>query len=284
MSDHGFTKTTSDGRAVIPLSDEERYHFDIKGWLAIKNVLEPDEIGEMVEFARKLKFDKESVPEKHRTTMAGPLEKLCDHPRVVGFMQEFLGHEDLECEEGYGFRMEYSFMGWRLRENKADMWAPHGGRGTNPPFDDVHGYQGRPGNAYGGLLQAVWELTDVIKGQGTHFVPGTHKGSFDLPKSISEDRNHPLWETYECPAGSIVFFSESVTHSGSKWEHPDHDRCAIFNSYNSIMCKYHMWDPHPDHLAEMSQKRASLFRPVHAEYNRENIEKGDELYEPRRGF
>ena len=58
MTDHGFTKTTSDGSKVIPLTDEELYQFDIKGWMAIKNVLEPDEIGEMVEFARKLKFDK----------------------------------------------------------------------------------------------------------------------------------------------------------------------------------------------------------------------------------
>ncbi|MDP6357788.1 MAG: hypothetical protein QF473_21920 [Planctomycetota bacterium] len=95
----------------------------------------------------------------------------------------------------------------------------------------------------------------VEKGDGTLFLSGAHKGFFNLPERLRKDRNHHMWETYECPAGSVVFFTETLTHSGTQWKNDAHDRMAIFNSYNAIPCRYHYWDPHPDQLADMHPKR-----------------------------
>jgi hypothetical protein len=278
------TATNSEGKPVIPLSDEERYIFDTKGWLAIPGVLDESEMTEMREFCCKLKFEQETVPERDRSTISGPLETLCDHPRVVGFMQEFCGSDDMESDEGYGFRMEYSFMGMRLRKYKNDSYSPHGGRGAGLKADGWHVYRGLPGQAFSGLTQAVWELNPVVKGDGTLFLSGSHKGHFDLPDAIRGDREHFMWETYECAAGSIVFFTETLTHSGNKWKNDDHDRMAIFNSYNAIPCRYHYWDPHPDQLADMHPKRQSLFRYVANEWNLVGMEVPDDVFTPRRGF
>ncbi|HIA69625.1 TPA: hypothetical protein EYN98_27010 [Candidatus Poribacteria bacterium] len=41
----------------------------------------------------------------------------------------------------------------------------------------------------------------------------------------------------------------------------------IFNCYNTVNSKWHNWDPHPDHVAEMPTKRQTLFRPVHVAGN-----------------
>lgn len=279
-----LTQTNSEEKPIIPLSEEERYIFDTKGWLAIPGVLDESELKEMREFCCKLKFELESVPDRDRSTISGPLETLCDHPRVVGFMQEFCGNDDMETDEGYGFRMEYSFMGMRLRKYKHDHYSPHGGLGEGLSADKWHVYRGLPGQAFSGLTQAVWELNPVEKGDGTLFLSGAHKSFFDLPEALREDRNHHMWETYECPAGSIVFFTETLTHSGTKWTNDNHDRMAIFNSYNGIPSRYHYWDPHPDQLADMHPKRRSLFRYVGKEFNQVGAEVPENLFTPRRGF
>ena len=281
-----FRETNSEGKPIIKLTDEERYMFDLQGWVAVPGVLEKDEIAPMVEHCRKLKFEKEDIPLKYHTTMSGPLETLCDHPKVVGFMQEFVGNPEMGSDGGYGFRMEYSFMAWRLTSLSTDHWRPHAGMGSKRNAVDLYSYRSLPGDVFSGFVQAVWELTDVERGDGTHFVSGSHKGNFDRPDEVTNDRNHPAWDTYECPAGSIVFFSESTCHSGSQWSNPDHDRCAIFNTYNSIYCRYHNWEPHPEHLAEMNPVRASLFRPVYREWNQLGVETMPEeiVGSPRRGF
>ena len=171
------TLTNSEGKPIIPLSDEERYIFDNKGWLAIPGVLDESEMKDMREICCQLKFDWESMPERDRTTIAGPLEALCDHPRVVGFMQEFCGNDSLESEEGYGFRMEYSFMGMRLRKYKHDHYSPHGGLGEDLSADRCHAYRGLPGRAFSGLTQAVWELNRWRKETARSFSPAPTKDS-----------------------------------------------------------------------------------------------------------
>ncbi|MCJ8329550.1 MAG: hypothetical protein HRT89_11295 [Lentisphaeria bacterium] len=283
-----FRETNSEGKPIIKLTEEERYQFDLKGWLAVPGVLTEEEIEPMLEHARKLKFERETFPIRDQTTISGPLEALCDHPKVVGFMQEFVGSEEMGStgdDGGYSFRMEYSFMGWRLGKYASDSWAPHAGRSTKfSRGSHLFQYQSAPGDAFSGFVQAVWELAPVEYGHGTHFLAGSHKASFDRPDAVTEDRTHPLWETYECPAGSIVFFSETTCHSGSKWDNQDHDRCAIFNTYNSIYCRYHNWEPHVDHLAEMDPVRASLFRPVWREWNTLGEEVPEDVATPRRGF
>ncbi|MCJ8330967.1 MAG: hypothetical protein HRT89_12280 [Lentisphaeria bacterium] len=284
-----FRETNSEGKPIIKLTDAERYEFDLKGWLVVPGVLDEDEIPPMLEHARKLKFELDTVEPKYHTTISGPLEALCDHPRVVGFMQEFLGSEGLGSEGddgGYSFRMEYSFMGWRLRSIARDGWSPHAGKSPTPRrgHDHLLNYHSTPGNAFSGFVQAVWELNPVEYGHGTHFLSGSHKACFERPDEVTEDRKHPLWGTYECPAGSIVFFSETTCHSGAKWDNQHHDRCAIFNTYNSVFCRYHNWEPHDDHLAEMNPVRRSLFRPICVEWNTMGQDVPEDVATPRRGF
>ena len=69
-------------------------------------VLADDEIEAMREYALLVQQHPESLPEHERSFVAGPLEKLTDHPVVVGFLNEFLAFPGLSSAECYGFRME----------------------------------------------------------------------------------------------------------------------------------------------------------------------------------
>ena len=255
----------ADGRPIVELTEEQRYLLDTKGWLLIPGVLTEAETAEMRDFCYRLRRDPESIPLSERSSAGGPLQRLIDHPVVVGFMNAFVAHPVLATAHGYGFRLESTFL--TIRSKGANNFSPHGGSGLFTFPGNSHTYSCYPGAANSGLTRAVWELNPVEKGDGgTLFLTGSHKAAFPPPASI-QDPDSPLWETYRCPAGSLLFFTEALTHSGAEWKNPDVERVAIFNCYNTINAKWHAWNPHPELLAAMPPLRQSLFRSVHCQDN-----------------
>ena len=223
--------TNADNLPPIPLTEDQRYLFDTRGWVLIPGVLGESEIQEMRQFCYQLKQEPASIPEHHRYSIGGPLESLTDHPVVCGFMHEFLASAYAN-ENCYGFRLESTFLS--IRANGHDAFQPHGGRGMLNFPGNSHTYHLHYDKAHSGLTRVVWELNPVQKGcGGTMFLTGSHKGAFPAPQS-TEDRNSPLWEDYTCPAGSVLIFTEAITHTGAKWTDETVDRVAIFNCYNTV--------------------------------------------------
>jgi hypothetical protein len=70
-----------------------------------------------------------------------------------------------------------------------------------------------------------------------------------------------------CPAGSLLIFAGSTTHSTAPWTSAERDRVAIFSRYNHVNSKWHKWQPHPEFVAGLPPKRRTLFRPIHVEGN-----------------
>ena len=260
--------TNADGEPVVPLTQEQKYVFDTWGWLMIPKVLDDSDIEEMRDFCYRLKNDPESIPEPHRRTYGGPLEKLTDHPVVVGFAREFLASPYLANEECYGFRMEMSFLALRSTTDETPFaFRAHAGNGMFRMPGDSHSYNCIPGKANAGLIRVVWELNPVEKGDGgTLFISGSHKAAYTGPESAHHIES-PLWDTYSCPAGSVIIFTESTTHSGQPWQNPETDRVAVFNAYNNVNIRWSRALPHPDHIAAMPSKRLTLFRDVYASGN-----------------
>lgn len=258
-----LTSTNADGEPVVQLTQKQKYDFDRNGWLLVPGVLAEDELEEMRAYAEQLHRNPEALAEHKRSTLAGPLQKLVDHPVVVGFLNEFLAYPPLASKDSYGFRLETSHLTFRsARENQQRKFNPHNGNGLFRPPWDSHYYRCVPGKSWSGLTRVVWELNPVkYREGGTLFISGSHKSAYPAPDSaFAEDS--PIWKTYECPAGSVLFFTEALSHSASTWTNEDNDRLAIFNLYNTISTRWQSWLPHPDLLAEMHPKRQSLFREV----------------------
>src|SRR5207248_3841274 len=112
-------------------------------------VLSESEVAEMRTFCYRLKREPESLPPAERSTVAGSLQRLTDHPLVVGFMNEFVAHTPLATAGGYGFRLENSFLPLpRAGEGK---FEPHNGSGLFNFPGDSHVYCCRRGSANSGL-------------------------------------------------------------------------------------------------------------------------------------
>jgi hypothetical protein len=257
--------TNADGLPVIELTQEQKYLFDMRGWLLIPGVLGADEAAEMREFCLRLHHNPESLPAHERNALGGPLQKLADHPQVVGFMNEFVAHPALSGPECYGFRQESCHLFHRTYGQ--GKFGPHNGSGMLRFPGDSHTYHCIPGKANAGLTRVVWELNPVQKGKGgTLFITGSHKAVYTAPDAVN-DPNAFIWETYECPAGSLLFFTEALTHSATAWINEQNDRVAIFSCYNTVNSKWHNWNPPAELIAQMPAQRQTLYRPVHAQDN-----------------
>ncbi len=259
-----FPTTNSDGLPVINPTDEQKYLFDMRGWILVPGVLSEKDCLEMKAYCEQLNRAPESIPEHERSPIGGPLQKLTDHPCVVGFMNEFVAYPGLSSQECYGFRQESCSLSYRnLGEGD---FNPHNGNGMLRFPGDSHLYRCIPGKANAGLTRVVWELNPVTEGNGTLVVSGSHKAVFTAPETIKSP-DSPIWDAYTCPPGSLLIFTEALTHSARPWTNTDFPRIAIFTCYNTVNSKWHNWDPHPDLLAQMPPKRQTLYRPVHVADN-----------------
>ena len=87
-----LTTTNADGVPVTVPTQKQKYDFDRNGWLLIPSVLSDADLTEMREFCQRLHEVPERIPEPERCALGGPLQKLTDHPVVVGFLNEFLAY------------------------------------------------------------------------------------------------------------------------------------------------------------------------------------------------
>jgi hypothetical protein len=252
--------TNADGLPVIPMSDEQKYVFDLKGWICLPGLMTEEQLAPVREHQMKFLYERDSLPPEARNNHGGVSQVLLDHPAVVGVLNEIISHQRLASEECYGFRFDHTYTSHRKAGH--DNFRPHGGGGFFSFGGSSHLYQMQVGKIHAGLVRVVWELNEVQKGDGgTMFLSGSHKTAFPRPESLS-GRESDLWETYACPAGSVVIFTESLCHTGATWVNEERDRLSLFTCYNTVNAKWGKGCPAPEVIAAMAPKRQTLFRGV----------------------
>lgn len=245
------------------MTPEQKFFFDLRGWILLPSVLSQPEIDEM----------KAEVYAGARQSYEGALQNLLDHPAIVGILTEILSEAPFVRDDCYSFRCEGSFTtvrrpGWRASERR-DNGMPHVVR--PPQQANAMRYQVAGGKIFSGLTRVVWELEDVEAGKGgTSFLSGSHKAHFNyggpdpyrpnISDSPWEENMRAAMEDYTCPAGSVVIFTESLVHAANDWTQPSNPRCAVFNCYNSIWAQWHRLNLSHETIAAMPPKRQSLFR------------------------
>ena len=250
----------ADGRPVIPMSEAQKYLFDLKGFIALHGLLSEEELGPIREHQMKYLYERESLPLDARDNHGGPSQVLLDHPAVVGVLNEVLSHQALASEDCYGFRYDHTYTSHRQAGH--DNFSPHGGGGFFNFRGNSHIYQMQSGKVHSGLTRVVWELNKVAEGDGgTLFLPGSHKAAFARPEEWSR-RDSPLWESYTCPAGSAVMFTEGLCHSGTRWGNEERDRLCLFTCYDTVNSKWGKGCPPAEVIASFPAKRRTLFRGV----------------------
>jgi hypothetical protein len=229
------------------MTDEQKYFFDLRGWMLLPAVLTESECAVLREHLKA-----------GSSPFAGPAQELLDHPAVVDILSEILGGGP-SPEDHYAFRCEGSFVTIRQKGwTPSGTERPHGGPAESPQHYRTDGRR-----IYSGLTRVVWELNPVAHGDGgTLFLSGSHKASFPQSESVHVPDNGHL-QDYACPTGSVVIFTESTLHAATTWKNPDVERVAIFSAYNHYSAQYHRLNLAHETILAMPPKRRSLFRGVY---------------------
>jgi hypothetical protein len=259
----------------VSMTAEQKFFFDLKGWIVLPAVITEDEIEAM----KAECYDGADLSKQRSGGLKcgheGVLQKLLDHPAIVGVLSEILSEEPYDRDDCYGFRCEvtqviFRPVGWP-KSIRGDNGRPHVVR--PPQRANAMRYQVAGGKIFSGLTRVVWELEEVKQGQGgTSFLSGSHKAHFNYggPNLFSaniggspwEEQMRAAMETYSCPPGSVIIWTESLVHAANDWTNPDNPRCAIFNCYNSIWAQWHRLNVPHETVETMPPKRRSLFRGV----------------------
>lgn len=178
------------------MTEEEHFCFDTAGFLVRPAILAPEQIAAIIDQIDYIKHDPGSLLPAHRATPGGPSN-----------MQHI----------GPDIRLESSVSVWR--EQGEAHGELHGGGPQQG--DPIFGYPVRNGRIHAGMVRVIFELTDVTKDDGgTHFIVGSHKCNFPMHPdhmSLEMGKRSPFLMTYEYPAGSAIFFTENLCHTGPEW-------------------------------------------------------------------
>ena len=164
MASQLLPTTNGDGLPIVPMSEAQRYIFDLKGWICLPGLLSDDELGTVLEHQHKLMEEPESLPPEERNSVGGPSQVMLDHPVLAGVLNEIVSHQGLASEDCYGFRFERTRT--ERRPFGHDKFVAHGGGGYFNLCGNSHLYQMLPGKIHAGLTRVVWELNEVGPGDG----------------------------------------------------------------------------------------------------------------------
>ena len=239
-----------------PLSDAERYAFDLQGFLVRRGVLTGAEVAALNASVDDLRLPPpgESVQSQRfsgHLARGAAFRALMDHPAVLDVVVELCGVH-VRLDHAYGIVMAPGTSGLGL----------HGGA---TPFDPAQYYVVRSGRIHCGLVAVQWALVDHPAGAGGFCcVPGSHKAAFALP-----NRYDPAL-VCEVPlaGGDVVLFTEALTHATVPWQGPGQRRTLLYkySPGSSTWAEDQRW---PEELTRLlTDRQKLLLQPPSVAYHR----------------
>ena len=202
------------------VAQEERFLFDLQGFLVLRNVLSPMDCSGLLQVLSNLE-EKEYADEWIDSLGPGPparptketnrtdqvrlnglprldpvFDHLIDHPRVLPYLKEFVGEPQL-------------INTWSI--SKFQGAEPGGYHRGVQPTDHTF----REGAIRTRMLNTVYFLTENGPGDGCLVaVPGVHKCNIDLNWRDYRGLNLPGSVAVTGEPGDVLIFSEAVVHDG----------------------------------------------------------------------
>jgi len=215
------------------VTPEEKFTFDLEGYLVIKDVLSRKELDNLNaiadrEFPRD--YDDEAADSEFgnsRGVRRAPsvidwdiaCRHMLDHPKVLPYLTELLGPK---------FRLDHDYAIFMIKGGKRG--SVHGG---NPNLFH-HYYKYQDGVMQCGLSVLTYVLSDAPAGSGGFAcVRGSHKSNFrmDLPDDVRKFERVPHYVIQpEAKAGDAIFFTEALAHGTLPWC-ADHERRTLLYKF-----------------------------------------------------
>lgn len=236
------------GHFPMEMTEDEKYLFDLNGFIVIRGVLTADEIKEANDSIDK---HEEEMVERSATSLrnavkgttfygTGPgrkdlggvlewgkeskvLKSILAHPRLVPIFHGILGK---------GYRMDHlPFV--IAQDHGAEGFQLHGGTidCTSGQYNPSLAYSCNHGTLHCSLLGCNVMLADHDSGDGGFcVVPGSHKSNFKMPDGMVDGEKYKEFIIQpETKAGDVVLFSEGTVHGAMAWTPVDKQRrCCLY--------------------------------------------------------
>ena len=207
-------KPPAGGSAARPgvLTDEEKFLFDLRGFLVVRNVLDAETCEELAALADRVwPRQPNDGPMRRRdgiTSWHQRFVDLIDHERVLAYLVDLVGAR---------LRLDHDYCLF-MREG-APANALHGGPWR---YETDHWYRYHDGVMRNGLTVATWNLTPAPAGAGGFAcVPGSHKTNFlqHMPRDVARFERGADWLTQPpLAAGDVLIFTEALIHGTAAWK------------------------------------------------------------------
>ncbi len=203
------------------MTPEEKFLFDLHGYLVIKNVLTPTEVAEMNAIADE-KFPR---PKEATGTRSGrvsrwgpPFQALIDHPKVLPYLVALIDAK---------FRLDHDYCIFMHEGDKGGNL--HGGEG----HEGDHWYKYRDGVMRNGLCVVTYFLTPAAEGDGGFALHPGHPQE-QLPpghpaRRARFERPAPYVVQPPVEAGDALIFTEALVHGTMTWR-ARHERARCSTS------------------------------------------------------
>ena len=216
------------------MNEQERYVFDLKGYLVVRNALAADHaaaLNAIIDRAERLPPEELRPPvrlfrppgEGHDVRiynvkeLGGPFERLIDLEPLVSLVQAMIGSR---------IRLNHDYA--ILRYERGDRTRFHLG---NTPVAPSCQFRVHDGKFLSTLVKVVYPLTDQGVEDGCFSViPGSHKSNFPNPYGTDPEAI-PVREPVPCRAGDAVVFTEALSH-GSEVNHSGRPRRTLYYAYS----------------------------------------------------
>ena len=208
------------------MTEQERYLFDLQGFLAVPNALSQETVDELNRIMDA--HIAESCEPDMRTHRFGRLlrwgrgyRNLIDNQRITPYLKEVLGEN---------FRLDHDYADI-IRAGKGPIGTTlHGGAA---PFNPSMYYRFANGQMHNGLSVVAYNLKDVNPGDGGFgCVPGSHKSNYRFPGEWRDlEQSQPFVAHVTGPAGTAIIFTEALTHGTLPWHGVD-ERRTLFYKYS----------------------------------------------------
>ena len=264
------------------MNEHDKYLFDLRGYLVVKNALSEEQVADLsdrleqhrTENKRVFGSDRTRYPEGARSSWSassllewgGTYTDLIDLPSIAPYLEALLGPDH---------RLDHDYIKIDNAANAHKLYLHGGGQGAGGETDLVGPtdggqcyYRYSNGKFYNGLVAVGFELDTVPPGNGGFAcIPGSHKVNFELPRDwkISETQQDvPDCVTrVEAEAGDAIIFTEACAHGTVPWQ-GDGERRTIFYKY----CPHAVaWSPcyyNADRYGELSDRQRAMLMPPSA--------------------
>ena len=259
------------------MTDDEKYLFDLNGYLVLTDVLTSEEVDRCNEaidrHADQLQEREGSLTigapalggTSNRKDLGGmlawerpwcePFRAMLVHPRVMPYLYVILGK---------GYRLDHG-PGLIAMDKGCEGGTLHGGGVERPDLSEAYFFKN--GRIYCGLTVVEYLLADEGSGDGgVAVVPGSHKANLACPREMNRGEKYQEHVVeVNGRAGDAVIFTETLTHGTLPWE-AEHQRRALLYKFSPRFQAYGTGAhtvTYPDYIMDMTDAERAVMEQAH---------------------